>query len=278
MVGQHDARKAAGIIAKMVKSGKISGQCVLITGKPGTGKTAIAIGLAKEIGSDTPFVTISASEVYSLELSKTEALTQALRKSIGIRITEEAEVIEGEVVELIIDRSYEDTSVRTGKLTLKTTDMESVYDLGNKMIDAIQKEKIMAGDVIHIIKSTGKVTRLGRSFSRMNDVDASASTTKYVVCPEGELYKKKQVVHTITLHEIDVINSRTQGVLALFSGDTGEVKPEVREQINIRVHEWVQEGKAELISGVFFFSFLFILLRFFLLMKFIFLILNAFLF
>lgn len=44
MVGQHDARKAAAIISKMVKSGKISGQCVLITGKPGTGKTAIAIG------------------------------------------------------------------------------------------------------------------------------------------------------------------------------------------------------------------------------------------
>lgn len=44
------------------------------------------LGLAKEIGPDTPFVTISASEVYSLEMSKTEALTQALRKSIGIRI------------------------------------------------------------------------------------------------------------------------------------------------------------------------------------------------
>lgn len=153
--------------------------------------------------------------------------------------------------------------------------MESVYDLGNKMIDAIQKEKILAGDVIHIIKSTGKVTRLGRSFARMNDVDASASTTKYVACPEGELYKKKEVVHTITLHEIDVINSRTQGVLALFSGDTGEVKSEVREQINVRVHEWVQEGKAELISGVIFGFFFLFVFRFFLLMKFIFLILNV---
>ena len=36
----------------------------------------------------------------------------------------------------------------------------------------------------------------------------------------------------VTLHEIDVINSRTQGFLALFSGDTGEIKPEVRDQIN----------------------------------------------
>lgn len=48
---------------------------------------------------------ISGSEIYSLEMSKTEALTQAFRKSIGVRITEESEIIEGEVVEIQIDRS-----------------------------------------------------------------------------------------------------------------------------------------------------------------------------
>ena len=30
--------------------------------------------------------------------------------------------------------------------------METIYDLGNKMIEAIQKEKIVAGDVITIDK------------------------------------------------------------------------------------------------------------------------------
>jgi DNA helicase TIP49 (TBP-interacting protein) len=34
---------------------------------------------------------------------------------------------------------------KTGKLTLKTTDMETVYDLGQKMIEAIHKEKVLAG-------------------------------------------------------------------------------------------------------------------------------------
>ena len=43
--------------------------------------------------------------------------------------------------------------------------------------------------------------------------------TKFVQCPEGELQKRKEVVHTVSLHEIDVINSRTQGFLALFSGE-----------------------------------------------------------
>ena len=30
---------------------------------------------------------------------------------------------------------------------------------------------------------------------------------------------RKEVVHTVSLHEIDVINSRTQGFLALFAGE-----------------------------------------------------------
>lgn len=48
---------------------------------------------------------LAASEIFSLEMSKTEALTQAFRRSIGVRIKEESEIIEGEVVEIQIDRS-----------------------------------------------------------------------------------------------------------------------------------------------------------------------------
>lgn len=48
---------------------------------------------------------LAASEIFSLEMSKTEALTQAFRRSIGVRIKEESELIEGEVVEIQIDRS-----------------------------------------------------------------------------------------------------------------------------------------------------------------------------
>lgn len=78
----------------------------------------------------------------------------------------------------------------------------------------------------------------------------TAHETKFVQCPEGEIQKRKEVVHTVSLHEIDVINSRTQGFLALFAGDTGEIKPELRNQINTKVAEWREEGKAEIIPGV----------------------------
>ena len=149
MVGQLSARKAAGVILKMVEAGKIAGRAVLIAGPPSTGKTAIAMGLSQSLGNQVPFTALAASEVFSLELSKTEALTQAFRKSIGIKIKEETEIIEGEVVEIQIDRTITGGH-KQGKLTIKTTDMETIYELGNKMIEGLTKEKVLAGDVISI--------------------------------------------------------------------------------------------------------------------------------
>lgn len=251
LVGQARARKAAAVILQMVKEGKIAGRAVLMAGPPSTGKTAIAMAMAQSLGPDVPFTMLASSEIFSLEMSKTEALNQAFRKSIGVRIKEESEVIEGEVVEIQIDRSVTGGQ-KQGKLTMKTQDMETMYDLGTKMIDSLSKEKVIAGDIISIDKSSGKITKLGRSFTRSRDYDAMGPDTKFIQCPEGEIQTRKEVVHTVSLHEIDVINSRTQGFLALFSGDTGEIRSEVRDQINTKVGEWKEEGKAEIVPGVLF--------------------------
>lgn len=45
---------------------------------------------------------------------------------------------------------------------------------------------------------------------------------------------------------------RTQGFLALFTGDTGEISSEIREQIDAKVEDWRERGKAELVPGVLF--------------------------
>merc|ERR1719277_2411584 len=116
MVGQNGARRAAGVILSMIKDGKIAGRAILIAGQPGTGKTAIAMGMAKALGEDTPFTMLAGSEIFSLEMSKTEALTQAFRRSIGVRIKEEAEMIEGEVVEIEIEKSTTTSTKTFGKM------------------------------------------------------------------------------------------------------------------------------------------------------------------
>ncbi|NWI64000.1 RUVB2 protein, partial [Todus mexicanus] len=164
----------------------------------------------------------------------------------GVCRREESEIIEGEVVEVQIDRPASGTGTKVGKLTLKTTEMETIYDLGTKMIESLTKEKVQAGDVITIDKATGKISKLGRSFTRARDYDAMGSQTKFVQCPDGELQKRKEVVHTVSLHEIDVINSRTQGFLALFSGKDPELC------LEMRLGEAKTCSKAEKENGVLF--------------------------
>ena len=77
--------------------------------------------MAQSLGSDVPFTMIAASEVFSLSISKTEALTQEFRRSIGVRIKEETELDEGEVVEIQFDRSS--TGVRTLSLLTATSSL-----------------------------------------------------------------------------------------------------------------------------------------------------------
>ena len=87
--------------------------------------------MAKSLGEDISFTMMVGSEIFSLEMPKTEPLTQAFRRSIGVRIKEETDIIEGEVVEIEIDKSVT-SSGKTGKIVLKTTDIETQYDLGQK--------------------------------------------------------------------------------------------------------------------------------------------------
>lgn len=139
-MGQEKARKAAAVILQMVKEGKIAGRAVLIAGPPSTGKTAIAMGMAQSLGSDVPFTMLAASEIFSMEMSKTEALTQAFRKSIGVRIKEESEIIEGEVVEIQIDRSV------TGVSGIGSTGVKSVLTRLGKQTRKAHNQNHRHGD------------------------------------------------------------------------------------------------------------------------------------
>lgn len=50
-VGQSAAREASGLVVDMIRQKKIAGRALLFAGPPGTGKTALALGISQELGS-----------------------------------------------------------------------------------------------------------------------------------------------------------------------------------------------------------------------------------
>ena len=78
----------------------MAGRAILLAGPPGTGKTAISLAIAQQLGPKVPFCPMVGSEVFSSEVKKTEVLMENFRRSIGLKIKETKEVWEGEISEL----------------------------------------------------------------------------------------------------------------------------------------------------------------------------------
>ncbi len=51
LVGQERAREACGIVVDLIRSRKMAGRALLLAGAPGTGKTALALGIAQASSS-----------------------------------------------------------------------------------------------------------------------------------------------------------------------------------------------------------------------------------
>ncbi|PAA69268.1 hypothetical protein BOX15_Mlig017722g1, partial [Macrostomum lignano] len=262
LVGQELAREAAGVVVDMIRSKKMSGRAVLLAGPPATGKTAIALAIAQELGSKVPFCPMVGSEVYSSEIKKTEVLMENFRRAIGLRIKEVKEVYEGEVTEL--------TPVETenplggyGKtvshvvIGLKTAKGSKQLKLDPSIYESLQKEKVEPGDVIYIEANSGAVKRQGRSDAYATEYDLEAE--EYVPLPKGEVHKKKEVVQDVTLHDLDVANARPQGgqdimsmMGQLMKPKKTEITDKLRKEINKVVNRYIDQGIAELVPGVLF--------------------------
>jgi RuvB-like protein 1 (pontin 52) len=82
-VGQKSAREACALVLDLIRGKRFAGRALLLAGGPGTGKTALALGMAHELGSKVPFCPVVGSEVYSAEVKKTEVLMENFRRAIG---------------------------------------------------------------------------------------------------------------------------------------------------------------------------------------------------
>jgi len=262
LCGQEKAREAAGVVVEMIRSKKMAGRALLLVGAPGTGKTAIALGIAQDLGTKVPFCPMVGSEVYSSEVKKTEVLMENFRRAIGLRIKETKEVYEGEVTELTPEEA-ENPLGGYGKtvahvvIGLKTTKGTKQLKLDPSIYEALQKEKIVPGDVIYIEANSGAVKRVGRSDSFATEFDLEAE--EYVPLPKGDVHKKKEIVQDVTLHDLDVANAKPQGGQDIMSVMNNMLKPrkteiteKLRLEINKVVNRYIDQGVAELVPGVLF--------------------------
>merc|ERR1712188_8906 len=262
LCGQEKAREAAGVVGEMIKSKKMAGRALLLVGAPGTGKTAIALGIAQELGTKVPFCPMVGSEVYSSEVKKTEVLMENFRRAIGLRIKETKEVYEGEVTELTPEEAENPLggygkTIANVVIGLKTTKGTKQLKLDPSIYEAIQKEKISTGDVIYIEANSGAVKRVGRSDSYATEFDLEAE--EYVPLPKGDVHKKKEIVQDVTLHDLDIANAKPQGGQDIVSVMNNMLKPrkteiteKLRLEINKVVNRYIDQGVAELVPGVLF--------------------------
>ncbi len=258
LVGQTEAREAAGIIVRMIKEGRIAGRGILLVGPPGTGKTAIAIAIARELGEDTPFVALSGSEIYSSEKKKTEILTEALRRALGVRIREKRTVYEGVVKELKFRRARHPmvpymVVPREARITLATKDDEVTLTVGEEITHQLLELGVRRGDIIWIDAETGKVFRVGKARgvekARYYDIE----THRLVEIPSGPVKKEKEIVRTYTLHDLDLYISMQRALISIFAiGVEREIPPEARREVDEMVKKWIDEKKAEIVPGVLF--------------------------
>jgi len=260
-VGQEDAREACGVCVEMIRQKKMAGRALLLTGAPGTGKTALALGIAQELGTKVPFCPMVGSEVYSSEVKKTEVLMENFRRAIGLRIKENKEVYEGEVTEMT--PMEQEAGGNYGKVIshvvigLKTTKGTKQLKLDPMIYDALQKEKVAPGDVIYIEASSGAVKRVGRCDAFATEFDLEAE--EYVPLPKGDVHKKKEIVQDVTLHDLDAANARPMGgndIVSIMNtvgkNKKTEITDKLRQEINKVVNRYIDQGVAELVPGVLF--------------------------
>ena len=260
MVGQTEAREAAGIIVDMVRKGKFAGRAILLAGPPGTGKTALALAVSKELGRDVPFMPMAASEIYSAEIKKTEFLTQALRKAIGVRIHEMRRVYEGKVEELNVRQEPHPYNPYTkvpvgGSIKLSTTDASQKLSMDQSFAISLLKQGVETGDVVQIDVDTGRVAKVGKSKEAAEKEKVDLTTVQVVEVPTGPVLKHKEFVYTMTLHDLDVAQSKSGvSMFSLFFGgeERKEISSEVRSGVDEAIRGWVQEGRAEILPGVVF--------------------------
>ncbi|EPR78584.1 TIP49 domain protein, partial [Spraguea lophii 42_110] len=199
--------------------------------------------------TNTNTITNIESKIYS-------ELLNIIRSCITITLTEPTTKIIGEVVDI------------SSKLTLRTKDMESIFSIGDKMLEELKNQRITKGDIIAINKYDGTVEKKGRI--DMNGIEGI--DTQIVEEPEGEIIRNENEIKNITLYEMDIINynnnnmsgnrgnvmggnvvngnNNTMNGNTTYNNINNNITDEIREDVDNRIQDWIEEGNSIIDSKV----------------------------
>jgi TBP-interacting protein len=120
---------------------------------------------------------------------------------------------------------------------------------------SLLRQGVETGDVVQIDVDTGRVVKVGKSREAAEKEKLDLTSVQVVDVPTGPVLKHKEFVYTLTLHDLDVAQSRAGvSMFSLFFGgeERKEISSETRAGVDEMIRGWVEEGRAEILPGVVF--------------------------
>ena len=226
---------------------------VLLTGPAATGKSALVSALAKELATfpvaeSVPVRVVSGQSLSGDAETVADSVADATRACTQVFLQEEVALVEGEVVALELGLAQPGAPSH-GSLTLRTAEVESVYRIGPELARRLAQEHVSVGDVVQVCKTSGELRRLGRSRRANSELDVYNAFQTFLPLPTGELQKRAEQRHVMSLSEIDRLNEDASPFSAVFVR-SGAVCKETRKSVNEQVREWTEQGRAFVRKGL----------------------------
>ncbi|ORD95377.1 RUVB2 [Hepatospora eriocheir] len=117
--------------------------------------------------------------------------------------------------------------------------MESQFEIGNEFLNELNRERVIVGDIIRFYKDFGIVKKLGRGVS----LEENTPDTEVVEIPSNECLKNERMTTTLTLDEIDIINSEVLGPDYIHANVN--VGDNIKSEVDRKIVNWLEQGQVE---------------------------------
>lgn len=236
MIGQKNARRAAGIVVQMLRTGRMSGRCVLVAGPSACGKTALAMAMARELSC--AFVHLSACELTA------DCLAMHVRRAVHARLKETKCIYEGEVTGIRLRN-------RVFELDMRSCKGSTTLRVAQDMYDSVKEEEISVGDVVYVEPACGIIKKIGRCEDAF---EYDIETARKVPLPKKDVKRRQVVTRTLSLYDIDTAEETSDTLRSAIRHVLQKRSMHVHtlRDTDSLVRMYVDNGVGEVLPGILF--------------------------